>query len=81
MLYFTNHDNGQRNAIYGIGPLNSTSKPLSRGSLPVVIVEKWEDVTKERLDLEWERIISKPASHWDWKRVFIDHWIERIKNS
>jgi hypothetical protein len=49
-----------------------------RGSLPVVIVDKWEDLTKERLDQEWERITRFPASHWDWSRVFIYHWLERI---
>ncbi len=51
---------------------------LTRGSLPVVIVDKWEDVTKERLDQEWERIKKIPADSWDWSRIFMSHWIGRI---
>ena len=57
------------------------NKAVKRGSIPVVIVDKWEDVTKERLELEWERIAKIPPSQWDWKRLFINHWIERILNS
>lgn len=49
-----------------------------RGSLPIVIVDKWEDVTKERLDQEWERLKKVPAEKWDWSRLFIDHWVDRI---
>ncbi len=50
----------------------------TRGSLPVVIVDKWEDVTRERLDEEWLRISKFPAEHWDWSRIFINHWVDRI---
>eukprot|EP01035_Chromulina_nebulosa_P018850 gene18850-24635_t len=50
----------------------------TRGSLPVVILESWKNLTKERLELEWERITKYPKDHWDWKRVFIYHWFERI---
>jgi len=52
---------------------------LTRGSLPVVIVDRWEDVTKERLENEWLRITRTPPESWDWKRLFINHWIDRIK--
>ena len=51
---------------------------IVRGSLPIVIVDKWEDVTKERLDQEWERIKKIPAETWDWSRLFMPHWISRI---
>jgi hypothetical protein len=50
----------------------------TRGSLPVVIVDRWEDVTKERLEIEWKRIREVPINQWDWNRAFIYHWIERI---
>lgn len=62
---------------------NITKNPniKSRGSLPVVIVDKWEDLTKELLDKEWDRISKIPNEHWDYKRVFADHWIDRIKSS
>ena len=54
------------------------SGQLTRGSLPVVILDKWEDLTKERLEKEWKRISAFPSSHWDWKRLFFDHWADRI---
>ena len=56
-------------------------KGTTRGSLPVVIVDKWEDVTKERLESEWERLSKVPRDKWDWKRVFANHWYERIRAS
>ena len=57
----------------------STTYPTrTRGSLPVVIVDRWEDVTKERLEAEWERLSKIPNSHWDWRRLFVYHWIDRI---
>eukprot|EP01033_Poteriospumella_lacustris_P000062 gene62-40_t len=49
-----------------------------RGSLPIVVVDKWEDVTAERLEKEWQRIKQIPPSHWDYRRVFVYHWLERI---
>lgn len=52
-----------------------------RGSLPVVIVDKWEDLSKELLDKEWERISKIPIETWDWKRLFFNHWSDRVKNS
>jgi hypothetical protein len=54
------------------------AKTKTRGSLPVVIVDRWEDVTKERLESEWARLSKIPNSHWDWRRLFIYHWIDRI---
>jgi hypothetical protein len=57
---------------------DNTLHGKTRGSLPIVIVDRWEDVTKERLEKEWERIKLIPKEKWDWSRVFIYHWIERI---
>lgn len=59
---------------------NAKGKVLTRGSLPVVILDKWEDLTLQRLQSEWTRIKAVPPEQWDWKRVFMDHWIERIKH-
>ena len=65
-----------------IGPLQCTSTGnLTRGSLPVVIVDSWSEVTPERLAKEWESISSKSPSHWDWRRIFVDHWLERLDAS
>lgn len=54
---------------------------MKRGSLPIVLVDNWEDVTKERLDMEWERIQKTPPSQWDWSRLFLPHWLQRIFGS
>lgn len=54
---------------------------LKRGSLPSVIVDRWEDVTKERLEAEWIRIKQYPLEHWDWRRLFVYHWVERIQEA
>ena len=53
-------------------------KNTTRGSLPVVILESWHNLTQERLELEWKRLIAIPKNHWDWKRLYINHWIDRI---
>jgi len=54
---------------------NSTK---TRGSLPVVILDSWADLTKERLVKEWTRIVQVPRAKWDWSRLVISHWISRI---
>lgn len=51
-----------------------------RGSLPVVILDKWEDLTASRLEAEWSRLKNIPLSHWDHTRLLFDHWSKRIKN-
>ena len=50
-----------------------------RGSLPVVILDKWEDLTKERLNEEWEKFMKMPADRWDPARITIEHWKKRIQ--
>ena len=57
---------------------DNTFNNTTRGSLPVVILDSWKDLTAERLEIEWKRIVSLPKNAWDWKRVFIYHWFERI---
>jgi hypothetical protein len=54
------------------------SLPLTRGSLPVVIVDQWTDVTETFLLSEWQRISAVPLQEWDWRRLFAPHWLERI---
>lgn len=36
----------------------------SRGSLPVVILDSWKELTADRLELEWKRITQFPKTHW-----------------
>jgi hypothetical protein len=52
---------------------------IQRGSLPIVFVKNWEEVTEERLVNEWTRISSVDQRDWDWRRLFVYHWTERIK--
>ena len=50
-----------------------------RGSIPGVFLDKWEDLTQERLEQEWEKYKAFPQSHWDYRRLTIRHWLERVK--
>ena len=52
----------------------------ARGSLPVVLLDSWADLTRDRLEKEWERISKVHSDQWDWKRLFINHWISRINH-
>ena len=51
-----------------------------RGSLPVVILDRWEDLNATRLEAEWDRIKEIPLSHWDHTRLLFQHWAQRIKS-
>ena len=59
---------------------NSTilMRNVTRGSLPIVILNKWEELSADLLEREWRRITSYPLTHWDWRRLFADHWFQRI---
>mmetsp|Transcript_24222 Transcript_24222/g.23279 ORF Transcript_24222/g.23279 Transcript_24222/m.23279 type:complete len:245 (+) Transcript_24222:839-1573(+) len=60
---------------------NKSKDGKIRGSLPVVILNSWTELTKDRLDAEWKRISMINDTHWDYKRLFIDHWLDRIGKS
>jgi hypothetical protein len=49
-----------------------------RGSLPFVLLKSWKELTKERLEAEWERLSKINMTTWDPKRLFLDHWLRRI---
>ena len=53
----------------------------SRASLPIVILDSWSDLSKSRLDMEWERLIRIPNENWEWKRLLVYSWIDRIISS
>jgi len=54
---------------------------VARGSLPVVIVDSWTDLTRDRLEREWKRIEATPKSSWDLSRLFLHHWTSRIDST
>ena len=56
----------------------TTPSSFKRGPLPIVLLDSWEQLNATRLEQEWEYFSKIPNSHWDWKRLYVDHWIERI---
>lgn len=57
---------------------DKSNSKKSRGSLPIVLLNSWKELTKEKLEMEWQRLVKIPIENWDWKRLFINHWLERI---
>ena len=49
-----------------------------RGSLPLVVVQTYEDLSREMLEEAWSKIVKVPPDKWDWKRLTLQHWKERI---
>lgn len=66
------------NAYFNPHSSSSVKNAKARGSLPIVILDSWQELTKERLELEWTKFISLDASRWDYSRLFVDHWRDRI---
>ena len=56
----------------------NTTSNFTRGSLPIVLLDSWEHLNATRLEKEWDYFSKIPYSHWDWKRVYVDHWLQRI---
>ena len=53
----------------------------TRGSLPVVILDSWSELTEQRLEAEWTRIERVPREAWDWRRGLLDQWVDRVHAS
>jgi hypothetical protein len=63
----------------GMGPPGSSKGP--RGSLPVVILDSWDELTQERLEKEWEeKFKNAHQKQWDHRRLLLPHWLDRIDN-
>ena len=62
-----------------MGPPGGTKGP--RGSLPVVILDSWDELTQERLEKEWEENFKNAhQKQWDHRRLLLPHWLDRIDN-
>jgi hypothetical protein len=60
-------------------PVTGITRTHTRGSLPIVILDSWDDLTKDRLDKEWTRLSPLlRTNQWDWHRLFLDQWLDRI---
>jgi len=58
---------------------NTDTNGWRRGSLPLVVVDQWGDVTLELLTREWDRITAVPKGQWDWRRIFLSQHVARIR--
>jgi hypothetical protein len=58
---------------------NQVNLTSTRGSLPIVQVDNWKQVTIEYLEDQWSMIIQKPLKKWDSSRLWFDHWANRVK--
>lgn len=59
---------------------DNASGNTTRGSLPIVIVNTWSEVTKEFLESEWLRIAKVPSEQWDVSRLLLSHWVQRLRS-
>lgn len=57
---------------------NQVAEAKPRGSLPIVVVDSYENLSRALLESEWLRITKLPPESWDWRRLHLDHWRERI---
>ena len=48
------------------------------GSLPVVFLDSWDQLTKKRLVEEWKKIVKVSKEEWNWRRLTLGHWMERL---
>ena len=48
-----------------------------RGSLPIVVVQEWTDVTEELLESYWKKFNSRTMI-FDYSRIFLPSWQARI---
>ncbi len=58
--------------------IDEDSATVDGGSLPIVYLDSWDQLTKERLEEEWHRIMKVPSSKWNWKRLTLDYWKEKL---
>ena len=67
-----------KSATYDDSDNDPIGEKQRRGSLPLVVIQKYEDLSREMLEREWNRIVKVPPDQWDWKRLTFQHWKERI---
>jgi hypothetical protein len=54
---------------------------VRRGSIRIVVVDNWEEVTEKFLERKWKefmRISKGNSSYWDYSRILLKHWENRI---
>lgn len=50
---------------------------VERGSIPIVVVSSWSEVTEVFLERKW-RQLRRQVGGWDYSRVLMEHWEARI---
>ena len=69
---------GSSGSLSGAGGAGAERRH-TRGSLPVVILDSWDELTRSRLEKEWARLGPLlGTTQWDWRRLFMDQWLERV---
>jgi hypothetical protein len=58
----------------------NTFTTVKRGSIPVVVVDKWTDLSKELLETSWKKFVESDIT-WDYRRILLHSWRERILGS
>ena len=51
---------------------------VKRGSVPIVVVESWTEVTEQFLERKWKQLRQRAPEEWDMSRVLLRHWESRI---
>ena len=58
---------------------------VHRGSIPIVIVNKWASVTTALLESHWAAFVASnrhinhtSSGQWDYSHITMKHWAERI---
>lgn len=47
--------------------------------LPVIVLESWDDLSKERLDKEYRNVVNRMASNkYDHRRLWLSHYARQI---
>lgn len=58
---------------------SAAGAPANRGRLPVLVVDDWREVNRTRLEAERLRFEREgEAFPWDWKRLLMAHWAEKV---
>mmetsp|Transcript_8247 Transcript_8247/g.15559 ORF Transcript_8247/g.15559 Transcript_8247/m.15559 type:complete len:417 (+) Transcript_8247:137-1387(+) len=50
---------------------------VERGSIPIVVVNSWSEVTEVFLERKWRQLRHRVGG-WDYSRILMEHWEARI---
>jgi hypothetical protein len=74
-------DSDNNISVTVVSPVDGSAHITSvqRGSIPVVIVRSWTEVTSALLEARWAEFTQEGAGRrWDYSRLTMQHWAQRI---